>query len=161
MQVKELIRSLWPLLAVLIAGVLVAAVIPKKGKGTKEVPRARKPLTDREQAMYFKLQSALPEHVVLAQVALSALLEAKSVATRNTFDRKIADFVVCSKAFEVLAIVELDDASHKTKRAKDAERDHLLQKAGYKTLRFQNVADAADIKAAFAKAIAKDGAALP
>lgn len=160
MQINELIRSLWPLLAVLAVGLLVAAVLPK-GRGSKETPKARRPLTDREQAMYFRLQSALPEHVVMAQVSFGALLEAKSLAARNTYDRKIADFVVCSKAFEVLAVIELDDATHKNKQEKDGKRDQLLQKAGYKTMRFKNVPDAADIQARFATKAATMPPALP
>lgn len=160
MHVNELIRSLWPLLAVLTVGLLIAAVMPK-ARGSKEAPKARKPLTDREQAMFFRLQSALPGHIVLTQVSFGALLEAKSLATRNTYDRKIADFVVCSKAFDVLAVIELDDATHKGKQEKDGKRDQLLQRAGYKTLRFKNVPDAADIKATFATKAATEHPALP
>lgn len=159
MQVNELIRSIQPLPIFLVA-FLIAAVAATR-RGSKESPSARKPLTNREQAMYFRLQSALPEYVVLAQVSFGALLKAKSFAARNTYDRKIADFVVCSKAFEVIAVIELDDASHNNKQAQDGKRDQLLQKAGYKTMRFKNVPDAADFQAAFAKVTAKDGAALP
>lgn len=100
-------------------------------------------------------------HIVLAQVSFGALLEAKSLATRNTYDRKIADFVVCSKAFDVVAVIELDDATHKNKQEKDGKRDQLLQKAGYKTMRFKNVPDAADIKARFATNAATTPPALP
>lgn len=160
MHLSELIRPYWPLLALLAVVLFVAIVLPGK-RGATEVPKARRPMSEREQAMFFRLQSALPEHIVLAQVSFGALLEAKSFRARNTFSQKIADFVVCSKAFGVVAVIELDDASHKNKREKDAKRDQLLQKAGYKTLRFKNVPDAAEIKAVFAQNTAKEAPVLP
>lgn len=159
MHLSELIGPYWPLLALAVAVLTVASVLPKK-RGAGEVPKAKRPMSEREQAMFFRLQSALPEHVVLAQVSFGALLDAKSCAARNTFDRKIADFVGCSKAFAVVAVIELDDATHKTKQEKDSKRDQLLQKAGYKTLRFKNVPDAAEIKAAFATNAAKEAPVL-
>src|SRR5262249_27946649 len=100
--------------------------------------------------MYFRLVEALPDHVVLAQVAFSALLTARSTGVRNTFDRKVADFVICSKAFEILGVVELDDATHREKRDGDAKRDALLQEAGYKVVRYANVPDAAEVARDFA-----------
>lgn len=101
----------------------------------------RDPLTKREQEMYLALTSALPGCVVLAQMALSALITTTSQATRNRFDRKVADFIICSKQLAVITVIELDDASHKTKTAQDADRDVLLANAGYKTIRYPNVPD--------------------
>ena len=89
--------------------------------------------------MYFRLREALPDHVILAQVAMSALITASSQATRNRFDRKVVDFVVCNKAFEVVAVVELDDASHRGKEAAVDRRDKLVQGAGYRAVRFMSV----------------------
>lgn len=126
-------------LALLI--VALALLIKAKGKGkgrsgNAEKPRGRAPLTKNEQPMYFRLKEALPDHEVLAQVAFSALLTARNTATRNSFDRKVADFVICTKAFEVVAVVELDDKSHKGKEAADAARDQMLTEAGYRVLRY-------------------------
>jgi very-short-patch-repair endonuclease len=156
MATMDLIKPLLlPLIAVAVLGVLAAAVAAKaKGKtqGTSgEAVRRKHALTDREQAMYFRLRDSFPDHVVLAQVAFSALLTAKTTSTRNTFDRKVADFVLFNKAFEVIAAIELDDASHKGKRTKDAARDNMLMKAGYTVLRFAQVPDAEDLRAAVAK----------
>ena len=72
---------------------------------------------------------------------VSYVLTARAYATRNTFDRKVADFVVCDKSFQVLAVIELDDASHKGKADKDAARDAMLANAGYRVLRYPNVPD--------------------
>lgn len=75
-----------------------------------------------------------------AQVSLGALPSSRSRASRNTFDRKIADFVVCDKAFQVLATVELDD-SHWGSKARDTARDLLLTAAGYRVLRYNRIPD--------------------
>ena len=53
----------------------------------------------------------------------SALLTASDKAIRNTFGRKVADLVVCTKGLRVTAVVELDDSSHKGPEAEDAERE--------------------------------------
>jgi very-short-patch-repair endonuclease len=144
------VKASIPFIALLVFVGLAALLVIVKGKGGARADLLRKnPLTQREQSMYFRLTQSLPDHVVLAQVAFSSLLGAKSVATRNTFDRKVADFVVCSKAFEVLAVIELDDASHKGKGAADARRDEMLTRAGYRVIRYANVPDVDMVKADF------------
>jgi very-short-patch-repair endonuclease len=136
-------------LLVIVALVLLAlaALKKKSGQGPAETPRRRGPVTKNEQPMYFRLRDAFPEHVVLAQVAFSALLTARHRRTRNTFDRKVADFVLCTKAFEVLAVIELDDSSHAGRDRQDAARDVLLTGAGYKVLRFKTVPDVDRLRA--------------
>lgn len=113
----------------------------REERGNAEQPRRKQLLSEREQAMHHRLSHALPEFLVLAQVSFGALLTAQAYATRNTFDRKTADFVVCNKAFQVLAVIELDDASHKGKTEKDATRDAMLVNAGYRVLRYPNIPD--------------------
>ncbi len=139
---------------VVIAACAAAAIATLKKKergGRGPQPKAKPPLTVREQPMFFRLQEAFPDHVVLAQVAFSALLAAKDAATRNTFDRKVADFVLCSRAFEVIAVIELDDSTHKGRAAADASRQAILERAGYTVLRFRHVPDAADLHTAIDK----------
>lgn len=119
----------------------------KLGQTPKEIPRRRGPVSKHEQPMYFRLRDTFPEHVVLAQVAFSALLTARHRRTRNTFDRKVADFVLCTKAFEVLAVIELDDLSHRDRMEQDAARDLLLTNAGYSVLRFKQVPDPDELRA--------------
>ena len=97
-------------LAVVIAAVLaVVAVAFAKKPAKGDAPKKRRLLTEREQAMHNRLTQALPNAVILAQVSMGALLTARSRATRNRFDRKIVDFVVCDRAFQVVAVIELDD----------------------------------------------------
>lgn len=135
--------------AVLVAIAAVLATQRKNGRAAVPL-KPRKPLTDNEQPMYFRLRETFPEHVVLAQVAFSALLTASNRAGRNTFDRKVADFVLCTKAFEVVAVIELDDSSHKGRAASDAARDRLLTTAGYRVIRFQRTPDVAALRTAIA-----------
>jgi very-short-patch-repair endonuclease len=91
--------------------------------------------------MYFQLTQAFPSGVVLAQVAFSALITSKDRATRNRFDRKVADFVICTKAFQVAAVIELDDSSHRGREVQDSKRDRLLESAGYRVLRYKTIPD--------------------
>jgi very-short-patch-repair endonuclease len=130
------------LILLIIGGLVAAAKInADKETGKKGTISAKIPVTKNEQPMYFQLREAFPEHVVLAQVSFSAVLQTKDRATRNTFDRKVADFVICNKAFDVIAFVELDDASHNGKEISDSKRDSLLTSAGYKVFRYKRVPD--------------------
>lgn len=134
------------LLAVLVIAAVIVLNVLKKRAGTdkgaeREPPKRKHPLTAHEQAMYNRLATAAPEHVVLAQVSFGALLYASSKAVRNTFDRKIADFVICTKAFQVVAVVELDDSTHRNKADRDAKRDDMLAAAGYRVLRYPQIPD--------------------
>lgn len=138
----------WMLVVVVIALFFLVRAARKSagsaedGKGTPaEQPRRRQLLSEREQAMHHRLAQALPELVILAQVSFGALLTARAYAVRNTFDRKTADFVVCDKAFQVLAVIELDDASHKGKAVKDGARDAMLVQAGYRVVRYPHIPD--------------------
>lgn len=136
-------------LLLIVAGVLVAMSKRMPAKGIGEKPRRKAPLTANEQAMFNRLAQSLPERKVLAQVSFGALLDAKSRTTRNTFDRKMADFVVCDAAFQVLAIVELDDSSHRNKAERDNQRDSMLQAAGYRVVRYPRIPDIDRVQADF------------
>jgi very-short-patch-repair endonuclease len=107
---------------------------------------ARRPLTPYEEAMFIRLYEALPECTVLSQVSFQALLDTPQQADRNRFDRKYADFVICSKRLTPIAVIELDDASHNTKLEQDADRDAMLQKAGYQTIRYRQIPAAEKIQ---------------
>lgn len=94
-----------------------------------------------EQPMFKRLNEAVPEYYVLAQVAFSAFMTAKGYATRALFNRKIADFVILDQHFNVVAVIELDDASHNGKEEKDAQRDALIAEAGFKVIRYKKTPD--------------------
>jgi hypothetical protein len=146
---------------VAIAVVLFVAAKSKKAASSEaETPwpfHAKKPLSNPEQILYFRLCKALPQHIVLAQVALSRMLGVDKGsnfgAWFNRINRMSADFVLCSKDSTIVAVVELDDASHKKadRVAADAKKDKALRSAGIRVLRWQmnSIPDEVAIKAMF------------
>ena len=110
---------------------------------------ARRPLSRLEQALYGRLVQALPDHIVLAQVAYSQLLAIRkgvdSRALRHRFDRLVADFVVCRKDFVVVAVIELDDRAHDSRQKQQLEQRKavFLETAGLPLYRM-NGADLPD-----------------
>lgn len=119
----------------------------KKGKRTPIT--GKRPLTMNEQPMFIRLIAALPEYGVLAQVAFSSFMTAKGYTTRNLFNRKVADFVVIDRNFNVVAIVELDDSSHKGREDNDANRDALINEAGFRVIRYKRTPDINQIRSDF------------
>jgi len=96
------------LIVVFVIVTLVLGNTKKANKGgTRNPIKGKRILTMNEQPTFLRLREALPEHIVLAQVAFSAFMTAQGYATRNLFNRKIADFVVLDKQFNIVAIVEL------------------------------------------------------
>lgn len=99
-------------------------------------------LTGNEREFYGRICRALPEHTVLAQVAMGALIEVdqaladQEFAVREKFARKIVDFVVCDRQMRVVALIELDDRTHDAE--KDRARDAMTAAAGYRTLRWDS-----------------------
>lgn len=125
---------------------------------------ARKLVTGNETEFLGRLRRALPGLDVHPQVAMSALLDVNLPAdhpeyweVRRQFSMKTVDYVVTErKSQRVLAVVELDDRTHDSKRDKDAMRDALLASAGIPTLRWDsrrkpNVAEIAASIARLAK----------
>lgn len=97
---------------------------------------SKKLISYHEKTMFKELRESVPECYIFVQVCLGAFLRTSSQGTRNKFDSKIADYVVTNDRFEVLAVIELDDSSHKGKEKQDAERDAMISEAGYKVLRY-------------------------
>src|SRR5512139_1110164 len=71
----------------------------------------KKVLTPVEQQLYHRLVRAFPDSVVLAQVAFSQLVGVKKgenfTAIWNRYNRLTADFVLCTKDFRTVAVLEL------------------------------------------------------
>jgi len=143
---------IFPLL-VIAAVIVFAAVLSKRTQRDKKGAFGKKRfVTPNEQSMFWRLVEAFPapEFVVLAQVSFGALLTAKDGASRYSFSQKIADFVITDKSFTVLAVIELDDASHRGKEDKDTKRDAMLSQAGYRVLRYPKIPSIDTLKADFA-----------
>src|SRR5437868_1500349 len=111
-----------PLVAALaLLAAIAAAALLFALRGRKTVADAFpfdqvRPLTEREQVLYWRLRKVLPDQVVLAQVAMSRILRVRRGynvrAWMNRVDRMTVDFVVCLQDSTIVAAVELDDASH-------------------------------------------------
>lgn len=140
-------NSLGWMLLLLLLGLMAFAVLrlragAKMGEGPWPL-YAKKPLSVPEQVLYFRLVKALPEHIVLAQVGLSRILGVKRSenfhAWNNRINRMSVDFVVCAKDAKVLAVIELDDASHQApeRQRADAKKNMAVESAGVRLIRWQ------------------------
>jgi len=102
--------------------------------------RARALMTDNELEFFYRLSRALPQHLIFPQVSLQALVEAASSdkktaeADRLRIAQQRADYVICDPAGAIVAVIELDDRTHDSK--KDAVRDLRLKQAGIRTVRY-------------------------
>lgn len=154
-------NSIFLLVIVVVAVVAILAVLKGKsqgGSGDEVWPfYAKKPLSQPEQVLYFRLVQALPEHIVLAQVQLSRLLGVKKgnnyQSWFNRINRMSADFVVCNKDSSIVAVIELDDATHQKedRKAAGAKKDKALSSADIRIVRWQAKAipDVSVIKSTF------------
>jgi hypothetical protein len=135
-------------IGVLVLVVLAVFALAAKARQTprEDAPwpfYAKKPLSTPEQVLYFRLCKALPDHIVLAQVGLSRLLGVRKGNNFNEWFNRInrmsADFVVCAKDASILAVIELDDATHAKadRQAADAKKDKALTAAGLRIVRWQ------------------------
>ena len=136
----------WPLgwIAALLAALAVVWLLSgfrRRPRGFRVVPRPL--LTGNEQEFLQRLEAAFPEYRVWAQVSMGALMapdvpggSPDFLSIRGRFAQKVIDFVLIDEAFGVVALVELDDRTHRTER--DAVRDAMTASAGYVTLRYQS-----------------------
>lgn len=104
-------------------------------------------LTDAEWFVYERLSTALDKHHVLCKVAMGQLLtvsketrKAKQgdVKWKAKIDRQALDYVVCASDGKVVAVVELDDASHAKlgQQSADQAKDRALKSAGVHLVRW-------------------------
>ncbi|AZN36436.1 DUF2726 domain-containing protein [Iodobacter ciconiae] len=156
------------LLLLIGAVFILISMIKAKAQGAVEEGLwpfyAKNPLTAPEQVLYFRLLQAMPGHIVLAQVQLSSLLAVKKGnhyrSWLNRISRMSADFVVCNKDSSVVAVIELDDATHQRqdRQLADTKKDKALSSAGIRVIRWQAKAipDEAAIRAALRPVITLD-----
>lgn len=133
-------------LAVVVLAILALAIIVvlkgKQGQQAGGAYRGRKLMTENELEFFGRLVSALPNHYVFPQVAMSALLESASSDKKTSHSDRLriaqqrADYIVCAKNCDLVAVIELDDKTHS--KVKDQLRDSRLEQAGIRTIRFQS-----------------------
>ena len=152
-------------------GFLLRLLTKKKGKPfgsrrenllpdySKKWPYYKKQLlTKPEQILYFKILEALPEYLIFAQVQLSQILGVEKGYSYsewyNRINRMSVDFVVCNKAAEIVALIELDDSTHEKEDRKEADRkkDKACKDAGIRLIRWnvKAIPDKAQIRKAVA-----------
>lgn len=143
-------------IAILVIVAVLFAILTKRAEVANSYLQ-KKPLSDPEQTLYWRLREALPECVVLSQVAFSRFMLPRHempVARRALFNRisqKSVDFLVCLPDFTVVSALELDDRTHVA--AKDARRDALLKSAGIPILRVHvgEIPSVEELRAMFTK----------
>lgn len=101
----------------------------------------KKLMNTTEIAFFEKLRAGLIGLHVFPQVSMNQVLDVeqqRDYKDRLHFWAKIIDFVICTPSCQVIAIVELDGPSHDSpaKKKKDAERDAMLEEAGYIVIRY-------------------------
>ncbi|WP_353143131.1 DUF2726 domain-containing protein [Acinetobacter pragensis] len=134
----DLSQSIFFIIGCLASFALICILFPRLFF-SKQKYFPKRVITPFESKMYTRLISAFPQHHVLAQVAFSALITNQNYKIRNQFNRKVTDFVLLDKDCNVVVIIELDDPSHLGKEKEDAERDAMLQEAGYRVLRYTSI----------------------
>jgi len=117
---------------------------------------SKKPLSDPEQTLYWRLREAMPECVILSQVSFSRFIKpGVTVASRrrlfNQIAQKTVDFLVCLPDFTLVAAVELDDGTHQ--RTRDAHRDSILRSADVPLVRLhvRDIPSVEQLRAMFLK----------
>lgn len=146
LELQVISTTIYSLIGLLLFFLAFAFVVGSmKGKTQKTVKNSpitkNRFITEHEKTMFNELRQSVPECHIFVQVSFGALLKTNTWATRNTFNRKIADYVITDRFFNILAVIELDDKSHDTKQQQDAERDAMLKEAGYKVLRYRYMPD--------------------
>jgi hypothetical protein len=119
---------------------------------------SKRPLSQPEQVLYHRLVTALPEHIVLAQVQLSRVMGVRkgfnARGWSNRINRMSFDFVVCLKDSTVVAAIELDDRSHESadRIQADIKKSRAASSAGIRLVRWnvKGLPESEDIRHAFA-----------
>ncbi|OAM30057.1 MULTISPECIES: DUF2726 domain-containing protein [Eikenella] len=149
------------LILVVVVAVIVFAMVSgsKKGGGRKRASKAQQRASEdvnepwpfypsyamsrNEQEVYWKLEQALPDYIVLAQVQASRVLKVKRgenhQAWLNRINRMSYDYLICHKNTYPLLVIELDDSTHDRADRQDADRrkEMALAGAGIKIVRWR------------------------
>lgn len=142
MQEKWILFGFIALLVVFVAG----GKSKPKAAAHRFVQRGL--MTPREFEFFERLRGHLSDVLIHPQVAMSAVIDVKggNLASRNSFDKKVFDFVVCDRIGRVLYAIELDDRSHATEKARrrDTVKDDVAKAAGLRVVRYSSVKTTAE-----------------
>ena len=128
----------WAAGGVLLALMLVLVLV----RSRKPRYRRQPVMTANEREFYGRLVAACPDCQIWPQVPILALVRPDAKEGSRAFwagfkriSNTRVDWVIVRDR-EVLAIVELDDRSHDSR--KDAQRDRILKSCGYRVVRFSS-----------------------
>ncbi|GAC1519380.1 MAG: hypothetical protein NVS3B11_18180 [Collimonas sp.] len=155
-QGNIIMKAIIALMVLTIIVMAVVAVLTREKQATQQKRREyikKKPLSNNEQVMYWRLVGALPDYMVLAQVGLSRCLGTKDSGGLDTLASKSLDFVICDKASDVVAVIEIDNKTHNHKilSKEDEQKYKALKKAGIDIIRWRanSLPSEADIRERF------------
>jgi hypothetical protein len=150
---------------VIIGGVVVIGHFVRLGKKRSKSPYVKRPefLSSEELKLFNTLAEVCGEqYLVLPQVHLGSILEVKPGVDwkevsnqRSKIDRKPADFVICSKAGAVLAVVDTgrDNDNFPDKKSRDGFLEDLAQIEGLPLVRLRPGMSADAVRAELKKVL--------
>ncbi|NJM44342.1 MAG: DUF2726 domain-containing protein [Brachymonas sp.] len=126
--------SPWLLAALVIAALAIAVVLlwkrsapaasnskPRNYRLEDWNPRTMRPLTHAELRMMLHLRKALPECLLLPQIALARFMNVNQNKSYNQWfgsvGRRCVDFLVCSEQGDVLGVIQLNNPKSKKSSA--------------------------------------------
>lgn len=148
------------LLALVIAASIAVRLLEKTIKSGKSTREQKEPedfkgsyrkidlMTRNEFAQYRKILQVTQKLglIVFTKVRLADLIEPTSTGKQQMSDfarirSKHCDFVVCNSLMNVVAVIEIDDASHERQDriTRDKFVDFILNDCGIKVLRFRDI----------------------
>lgn len=155
-QGNRIMKAIITLTVLTLIILAVITVLTREKQAAQQKRREyikKKPLSNHEQVLYWRLVGALPDHMVLAQVSLGRCLGTKDSGGLDSMTSKNLDFVVCDKASDVVAVIEIDTKNYSSKIvSKEDERKYkALKKAGIDIIRWRanSLPSEADIRERF------------
>lgn len=130
-----------PALGLAFFWAIVNAIGVKKAAG--DAYKQTDIMTPNELEFFARLEEALPDYYIFPQVSLGAII---SPAVRrsskdwmrqfNVISSQRPDFAIYTKKMKLVALIELDDKTHKA--GKDKIRDGRTKSAGIPTIRYES-----------------------
>jgi hypothetical protein len=131
--VKALLLSLVVLSFMLFASLALRALKRQRHEEGEWPFATQKPLSQVEQALYFRLVQTLPDQVVLAQVPLVSFLRVRKGEKWYEWYARISersvDFLICDRDFGIVAAIELDDRDGPSRTKGDVAKNRALAAA--------------------------------
>lgn len=136
-------------LAGLAAATMLVVMAMRLGKADAVKPKppyVQRPalLTEVEQALFKRLASAFPDHLVFCQVHLPRVLEVRAKGPDywtwfNGIKLLSLDFLVCTPSMCPVLAIELDDKTHDQpdRKSADQRKTDALQAAGLRLVRIK------------------------